>query len=107
MPCHLETPVDSVTERLLKAGANPNTSRRLRNVSVLEEAMIEYKGTQKDVMRLVRLLLQAGADPRNLVTLASPDPSLTSIASERGLQSLTTDFEEFRTKWKDKVQQII
>lgn len=101
------TPVDSVIKRLLKAGANPNTSRRLRKVSVLEETMIAYQGTNKDVMRLVRLLLQAGADPRNPLTLASPDPSLISIASARGMQSLTTDFEEFGNKWKDKVQRII
>lgn len=96
------TPID-VIQRLLQEGADPNMARPLHLFSILEEAMCAYQGTKQDVMRLMRLLLRAGADPRNPVTLASPDPSLLSTASANGLECLKADFEEHGDKWKEQV----
>lgn len=95
-------PVDSTIPHLLMKGADPNSARPLHNYSILEEALCAYKGTRQDVTILVKLLLQAGADPRNPLTLASPDPSLIRSASTRGLESLTADLWEYGQKWRSQ-----
>ncbi|KAG6358671.1 hypothetical protein INS49_012189 [Diaporthe citri] len=109
--CHGETPlwlavrnaasVNLVVEPLMEAGAVPTRACLSYFSSILKEAMMAYSDTDnQDVIRLVRLLLQAGADPRVQVpwTLAHPDPSLVSLAATRGMQCLVKDFMQHTKK---------
>lgn len=93
------SPIDSVILPLLKAGADPNTCRPLYGVSIVEEAMITHKGTNQAVMRLVRLLLESGADPRDPLTPESPDSSLITAGSAKGMESLVGDLDEYVHRW--------
>lgn len=105
--CHGETPlwlairnaasVNLVIQPLLEAGAIPTRASLSHGFSLLKESMIAYSDTDnQDVIRLVRLLLQAGADPRvqDPWTLTFPDPSLVSLAATRGMECLVKDFME-------------
>lgn len=93
--------LDLVIQPLLEAGGDPTRARLPHGFSMLKEAMIAFSDTPDEhVVRLVRLLLQAGADPRDPQALTFPDPSLVSLAAARGLKCLVEDFMQ-HTKGMD------
>lgn len=100
------TPIDSKILPLLRAGADPNAAHRLHNFSILEEAMFAYQCSKQSVMGLVRLLMRAGADPRNpsAPSLTARDPSLILSASMNALEDLIADLQEYKDKWRRQGQ---
>lgn len=93
-------PIDSMVWPLLEAGADPNRARQLHNFSVLEEAMFAYQGSTETLVKLIRLLINAGADPRNPLTFESPDPSLIGSSAIKGMESLVADLEKHGENWR-------
>lgn len=88
--------VDSVVQPLLEAGADPNRARIVDGASLLREAMMRYSDAPRPyVLRLVTLLLQAGADPRDPRHREIPDSTLESLAGERGMEYLVQDFTRY------------
>lgn len=93
-------PVDSMIKPLLKAGADSNTVCPQHNLSMLRAAMDRMVvSPYQDVARLVRLLLEAGADPRNPLDLMSPDPGLMVAAEEMVGENLDKCLKEYTDRW--------
>lgn len=91
--------VDSLVQPLLEAGADPNRTPILDGSSLLREAMIRYSDTPSlYVLRLVTLLLQAGADPRDRLHRGIPDSLLVSLARQRGMEYLVEDFTQYTNR---------
>lgn len=91
--------VESVVQPLLEAGADPNRAHIIHDLSLLREAMIRYSDTPSlYVLRLVTLLLQAGADPRDRGIPGIPDSSLVSLARQRGMEYLVEDFTQYTNR---------
>lgn len=88
-------PIDGVIKPFLQAGANTNAARQSHSLPIIKGAIYAYQGTKQEVFRLVKLLLQFGADPRDPLRIESPEPSLISLAMEKGMQSLIGDFKEY------------
>lgn len=94
------TPVDSVIKPLLMADADPNRVCPQHRVSMLRAAMDRDElSPNQDVARLVRLLLQAGADPRDPLNLMSPDIVLVHAAARIEGENLAKDLYEYTDKW--------
>lgn len=89
------TPVDSMIKPLLKAGADPNAVCPLHRLSMLKTAMNRDLNPSRDVTRLVRLLLQFGADPRFPPEPKSPDPFLIALGVRIGAEDLAEDFVKY------------
>lgn len=92
-------PIDAMILPLLKAGADPNACRLLYGLSIVEEAMITHQGTKEEVTRLVRLLLEAGADPRDPLTPKTADSSLISAGMAKGMGTVVGDLDEYVHRW--------
>lgn len=111
MDCHGDTPLwlaiwnstqnDSVIKVLLKAGADPNAARQSHSFCMLA-AVIAHKSTHQDVTALLKMLLQAGADPRDPSTPDLPDPSLILLATARGMEGFIGEFQEYTQRWNEK-----
>lgn len=91
-------PIDSVIEPILKAGADPNAKCLLHRSSMMQRVMEGYWEISRSRLRLVRLLLQAGADPRDPMDLTSTDPSLVASARRYRLERLVANFNEYTDK---------
>lgn len=96
------TPVDSLLEPLLTKVAYADLNRVCpqHNVSMLKAAMDRAEvSPNQDVAKLVRLLLQAGADPRDPLDPKSPDPGLMAAAAEIDGENLGEQLKEYTDTW--------
>lgn len=93
-------PINSLVRPLLDAGADPNAACPwpFQECSLLHLVMGDLFRSARFNMKLVHLLLQAGADPRDPLDLVSPDPSLLALARERHMEELVGALEEYTRK---------
>lgn len=96
-------PVDSMIQPLLDAVADANLICRVNRRLLLEKAIESYMGSIQDVMKLVSVLIQAGADPRDPLHPARPDPKLMELARTRGMNELPAALVEHTQKWNEQI----